>query len=124
MKRTLTIVGLALASLVLLGGCMTNFGSASGKLAYAEIEGESAGQVSIEEGFLFIIHPDVLVLGGGKGWENIDDDLDPVLAELDANAVRNMELSYGATLIDMVLSSVVPVVNWGTYTIQGEAVRQ
>lgn len=124
MKRTLTIIGLTLAVVLTLGGCMTYFGSESGKLAYAEVEGTPAGEVSIEEGFLYIIHPDVLVIGGEKMWENIDQDLEPVLTEMGADAVRGLQLGYGATLIDMLLSSFVPVVNWGTYTIEGEAVSQ
>jgi hypothetical protein len=124
MKRTLTLVGLAIAVVLLLGGCMTQFGSSSGKLAYAEVEGDPAGEVSIEKGFLYIIHPDILTLGEGKVWENIDQDLDPTLNAMGANAVRDMKLGYGATLIDFILSSVVPVVSWGTYTIEGEAVRQ
>ena len=124
MKRTLTIVGLALAVILTLGGCMTYFGSESGKLAYAEVEGTSVGEVSIEEGFLYIIHPDVFVIGGEKMWENIDQDLDPALEELAADAVRDLRLGYGGTITDILLSSIVPVVSWGTYTIEGEAVSQ
>jgi len=123
MKRTLMVVGLALAAVLMLSGCMSYFGSDSGRLAYAEVEGTSAGEVMVEKQFIYIIHPDVFILGG-KTWENIDEDIDPVLASLGADAVRNLRLGYGATLIDMVLSGVVPVVRWGTYTIEGEAVVQ
>jgi len=123
MKRTLMIVGLGLAAVLLLGGCMSYFGSDSGKLAYAQVEGVSAGDVSIENGFIYILHPDIFVVGG-KTWENVDQDIDPVLDAMGADAVRNLKLGYGATLVDMLLSSFVPVVSWGTYTIEGEAVTQ
>ena len=124
MKRTLTTVGLALAVILMLGGCMTYFGSENGKLAYAEVDGTSKGEVSIEEGFLYIIHPDVFVIGGEKMWENVDQDLDPVLEEMGANAVRDLRLGYGGTVTDILLSAIVPLVSWGTYTIEGEAVSQ
>lgn len=124
MKRKLTLIGLAVAVVLLLGGCMTQFGSSNGKLAYAEIEGDPQGEVSIEKGFIYILHPDILTLGDGKTWETIDTDLEPQLNTMGANAVRDLKLGYGATLIDMILSSVVPVVSWGTYTIEGEAVLQ
>jgi hypothetical protein len=103
---------------------MTYFGSESGKLAYAEVDGTSKGEVSIEEGFLYIIHPDVFVIGGEKMWENVDQDLDPVLDEMGANAVRDLRLGYGGTVTDILLSAIVPLVSWGTYTIEGEAVSQ
>ena len=103
---------------------MTYFGSESGKLAYAEVEGTSVGEVSIEEGFLYIIYPDVFAIGREKMWENIDQDLDPALEELAADAVRDLRLGYGGTITDILLSSIVPVVSWGTYTIEGEAVSQ
>ena len=124
MKRTLVIVGLALAVMLTLGGCMTYFGSESGRLAYAEVEGTSKGEVSLEKGFMYIIHPDVFVVGGEKMWENIDQDLEPVLEEMGANAVRDLRLGYGGTLTDVLLSAIVPLLNWGTYTIEGEAVSQ
>jgi hypothetical protein len=124
MKRTLTLIGLAVAVVLLLGGCMTQFGSSNGKLAYADIDGSAQGQVSIEKGFLYIIHPDLVTLGDGKTWETIDKDLEPELNTMGANAVRDLELGYGASLVDMILSAVVPVVSWGTYTIEGEAVLQ
>ena len=123
MKRMMMMATMALLVLVLFSGCMTYFGSESGKLSYAEVVGDSVGEVNIEKGFLFVLHPDIFV-SGGKTWENIDQDIEPVLNELGGDAVRNLELGYGATLIDMVLSSVVPVVSWGTYTITGEAVDQ
>ena len=124
MKRTLTLIGLAVAVVLLLGGCMTQFGSSNGKLAYAEIEGDPQGEVSIEKGFLYIIHPDVVTLGEGKVWETIDADLEPQLNTMGANAVRDLKLGYGSSLVDLLLSSIVPVVSWGTYTIEGEAVLQ
>lgn len=124
MKRTLTLIGLAVAVVLLLGGCMTQFGSSNGKLAYADVDGAAQGEVSIENGFLYILHPDVVTLGEGKTWETIDTVLEPELNTLGANAVRDLELGYGATLVDMILSSVVPLISWGTYTVEGEAVLQ
>ena len=58
MKRTLMIVGLALSAVLMLGGCMSYFGSDSGRLAYAEVPGTPAGEVMVEKGFIYIIHPD------------------------------------------------------------------
>lgn len=124
MKRTLTLIGLAVAVVLLLGGCMTQFGSSNGKLAYADVDGAAQGEVSIENGFLYILHPDVVTLGEGKTWETIDTVLEPELNTMGANAVRDLELGYGATLVDMILSSVVPLISWGTYTVEGEAVLQ
>ena len=123
MKRSLMIIALAIVAVLMLSGCMTQFGSSSGKLAYAEVEGTSQGDVAVEKSFIYILHPDIFIMGE-KTWENIDLELDPVLSQMGANAVRNMEITYGATLVDMLLSSVVPLVNWGTFTIEGEAINQ
>ena len=123
MRRVLSLVVLIGVVVLFLGGCMTQFASGNGKLAYADVRGESRGRVSVEERFIYIIHPDLYIFGD-KGWEEIDKDLDPELEKLGANAVRDLKLGYGMTLIDFILSAVVPLVNWGTYTIEGEAVRQ
>jgi len=123
MRKVIVSVVLAVLAVALLSGCMSTFASASGKLAYAEIEGESKGEIMLEEGFMYLIHPDVYMLGE-KEWENIDAKLDPELSRLGADAVRDLKLSYGATLIDTLLSSVVPVLGWGTYIIEGEAVSR
>ena len=123
MRRTLMIIGLAVVAVLLLSGCMTQFGSSSGKLAYAEIDGTPQGEIAIEESFIYIIHPD-LFIAGEKMWENIDGEIDPVLTSMGADAVRDLKLGYGATLMDMILSSVVPLVSWGTFTVEGEAVTR
>lgn len=123
MRRTLMIIGLAVVAVLMLSGCMTQFGSSSGKLAYAEIDGAPQGEIAIEKSFIYIIHPD-LFIAGEKMWENIDSEIDPVLTSMGADAVRDLELGYGATLMDMILSSVVPLVNWGTFTVEGEAVTR
>lgn len=124
MKRPWILVTLAVIVVLTLGGCMTYFGSGSGKLAYGEVSGASQGQIEIEKSFMFIIHPDLIVLNGGKGWENIDQVLEPALVAKGANAVRDLKLGYGANTVDMLLSIVVPVVSWGRYTIEGEAIKQ
>lgn len=124
MKRLWILVTLAVIVVLTLGGCMTYFGSGSGKLAYGEVSGASQGQIEIEKSFMFIIHPDLIVLNGGKGWENIDQVLEPALVAKGANAVRDLKLGYGANTVDMLLSIVVPVVSWGRYTIEGEAIKQ
>ena len=123
MKRTTILVVLVLASVLLLSGCMTQFAAQNGKLAYAEVTGMPVGQVEVQEGFIYIIHPDLLTLGD-KGWESIDKDIDPILTALGGDAVRDLKLSYGLTTMDFILTAIVPVVSWGTYTIEGEAVRR
>ena len=123
MKRVITSILLAAVVMLALGGCMSQFASSNGKLAYADIQGTSQGAISLVKPFIYIIHPDVFIIGE-KGWESIDKDIEPELDRLGANAVRDLKLGYGATLIDVLLSSVVPLVNWGTYTIDGEAVRR
>ncbi len=123
MKRTTIMILLALAAVLLLSGCMTQFATQNGKLAYAEIAGTPVGEIDVEEGFLYIFHPE-LIMFGEKGWEMIDQDIEPVLTALGGDAVRDLRLSYGFTTIDYILSAFIPLVNWGTYTIEGEVVRR
>jgi hypothetical protein len=123
MRRTIILVSLVLAAGLLLSGCMTQFATQNGKLAYAEIAGTPVGTLDVEEGFLYIIHPDLITFGD-KGWETIDNDIEPVLAATGGNAVRDLRLSFGYTTMDFILTAVVPVVSWGTYTLEGEVVRR
>ncbi len=123
MKRTTIMILLVLAIALLLSGCMTQFAAQNGKLAYADIAGTPVGEINVEEGFIYIIHPE-LIMFGEKGWEMIDQDIEPVLTALGGTAVRDLRLSYGYTTIDFILSYFIPLVSWGTYTIEGEVVRQ
>ncbi|MFO8063430.1 MAG: hypothetical protein R6V29_02215 [Spirochaetia bacterium] len=117
------IVGLALlAAVLVLSGCMTTFASDSGQLAYGEIEGDSAGSFDASEGFIYFIHPE-LVTFTDKHWENLDAMIDPELARNDASAARDLEIDYGFTGVDYLLSAFVPFVSWGTIEVRGTAVE-
>ncbi len=123
MRRTTILALIVLAVVLLLGGCMTQFASQNGRLAYADIAGTPVGNLDVEEGFLYIIHPDLITFGD-KGWETIDGDIEPVLAATGGDAVRDLRLSIGYTTMDFILTAIVPVVSWGTYTLEGEVVRR
>ncbi len=124
MKKTGTIFGLVLvASVLVLSGCMTTFSSDSGRLSYADIQGEDVGQISAEEGFIYIIHPTLIPITEQYN-ENIDVMIDPELDRLDANAVRSLRIDYGFTAVDYILSAFVPFLNWGTIEVEGTAVSQ
>lgn len=124
MKKTSTILGIVLIAWVLvLSGCMTTFSSDSGQLSYAEVSGEEQGEISAEEGFIYIIHPTFIPISDQPN-ENIDLLIDPELTSLDANAVSNLQIDYGFTGIDYILSSFVPFLSWGTMQVNGTAVSQ
>lgn len=117
------IVGLALVAAVLvLSGCMSTFASESGQLSYGEIEGESTGSFEASEGFIYFIHPE-LVTFTNKHWENLDAMIEPELTRSDASAARNLEIDYGFTGVDYLLSAFVPLVSWGTIEVRGTAVE-
>ncbi len=124
MKKTGTVFAIVLvASVLVLSGCMTTFSSDSGRLAYAEIDGEDQGQISVNEGFIYIIHPTLIPITEQYN-ENIDVLVDPELSRLDANAIRNLQIDYGFTAVDYILSVFVPFLNWGTIEVEGTAVSQ
>ena len=124
MRKTSTILGIVLvASVLVLSGCMTTFSSDSGQLSYAEVDGEEQGQISADEGFIYIIHPTLIPLTDQPN-ENIDTLIDPELSRLDANAVQDLQMDYGVTVTDFVLSSFVPFLSWGTMEVEGTAVSQ
>lgn len=124
MKKHTLFVVVALAAALVLSGCMTTFDTTNGKLAYGDVSGTSQGSVELEEGFVYIIHPELVTFGDGKTWEELDTVLEPALKAQDANAVTDMSLSFGFTTTDFLLSAIVPVVSWGTYTVEGQAVQQ
>jgi ABC-type enterochelin transport system substrate-binding protein len=123
MKTRTVLVLVALAAALVLSGCMTTFSSENGKLAYAEVSGESVGEVSVEEGYIYIIHPELITFGD-KTWENLGTVLEPELEAMDANAISEMSISNGFTGVDFLLSYFVPLVSWGTYQVEGTAVSQ
>ena len=123
MRRTTILVLLVLAVILLLSSCMTQFATENGRLAYADIAGTAVGNLDVEEGFIYIIHPELITFGE-KGWETIDNDIEPVLSATGGDAVRDLRLSFGYTTMDFVLTAVVPLVSWGTYTLEGEVVRR
>ncbi len=124
MRKKHYAIGLVLlATAVVLSGCMTTFASDSGRLAYAEVEGEAEGQVDTSESFMYIIHPDLVPLGD-KYWENVDLLLDPQLEAHGGDAVTDLEIRYGFTAIDYILSAFVPIINWGTIEAEGTAVSR
>lgn len=124
MKKTSTVLAIVLvASVLVLSGCMTTFSSDSGQLSYAEIDGDEQGQISAEEGFIYIIHPTFIPISDQPN-ENIDNLIDPELDALDANAVSDLQIGYGFTGIDYVLTSFVPFLSWGTMEVEGTAVSQ
>jgi hypothetical protein len=124
MKISAKILALVGIVVILFSGCMTTFSTTNGKLGYGEIDGSQQGQVEVEEGFIYLIHPELATFGEGKTWEELDTVLEPELQAMDANAVRDMDLSYGFTAVDYLLTVFVPFVAWGTYTVEGTAVQQ
>ncbi|MFP4010528.1 MAG: hypothetical protein ACLFUM_02420 [Spirochaetaceae bacterium] len=122
MKAKLIIGLTLLAAVLVLSGCMTTFASDSGQLAYGEMEGSSAGSFETSEGFIYFIHPE-LVTFGDKHWENLDAMIEPELSGVDATAARELEIDYGFTGMDYLLSMFVPFVSWGTIEVRGTAVE-
>ncbi|MFP4485229.1 MAG: hypothetical protein ACLFO1_10290 [Spirochaetaceae bacterium] len=123
MKKALKLVALALAATVVLAGCYTTFASSNGKLAYGEMSGTSQGDFEVTEQYMWIIHPSLFTIGGWSGAE-IDTVIEPELATMGANAVRNVQIQNGFEVIDLLLTGIVPVVSWSRYTVTGEAVTQ
>lgn len=122
MKKVLLVLVVLIAALA-LSGCMTTYTATDGKLAYADVAGTEKGAFAVDQGYMYVIHPSLFVLGDNP-TEQIDVVIKPSLEAADANAAKNLVIRDGATLIDMVLSSVVPVISWGTFEVEGTAVQQ
>ena len=123
MKKIIGMVVLVAVAAVFLSGCFTTFKSTNGKLAYADVQGTDKGSFEYSAGFVYIIHPQLITFGG-RAWESVDMVLEGHLAQKGANAARNIELTHGATFINMLLSYIVPVVSWGTWGVSGTAIQQ
>ena len=119
--KILALVGVVV---LLLSGCMSTFSTKNGKLGYGEIQGSDQGQIEVEEGYIYLLHPELVTFGEGKTWEELDTVLEPELQAMDANAITDMKLGYGFTGTDYLLSVLVPFVSWGTYTVEGTAIQQ
>ncbi|MFW5800968.1 MAG: hypothetical protein ACOCVC_02960 [Spirochaeta sp.] len=118
------ILGLViLAAAVALSGCMTTYTATDGNLAYAEVEGEARGGFAVEEGYMYVIHPSLFVLGENPATQ-LDVVLQPTLQAADANAATNLVIRDGFSFMDLVLTSIVPVVSWGTLEVEGSAIEQ
>ncbi|AFG36609.1 hypothetical protein [Spirochaeta africana] len=112
-----------LAAAVALSGCMTTYTATDGNLAYASVTGEARGDIAVDEGYIYIIHPSLFVLGDNP-TEQLDIILEPALTAADANAVTNMTIRDGYTFVDFILSSFVPFLSWGTVEVEGAAIQQ
>ncbi|RKX75054.1 MAG: hypothetical protein DRP87_15445 [Spirochaetes bacterium] len=121
MKRTILGILALLVAAFILGGCMTQFSTGNGKLAYASLNGDSKGHLSRSQTFMYIIHPDLITFGG-KTWETLEHVIEPELSRAGGNAVKNLELRYGFTFVNYLLTMIVPVVSWGTYEVEGDII--
>ncbi|GAB6090683.1 hypothetical protein [Spirochaeta dissipatitropha] len=122
MKKVLLIL-IVLAAALALSGCMTTYTTTDGNLSYAELGGTAQGSFSVDEGYMFIIHPSLFVLGDNPA-EQLDVVIGPSLNSAGANAATNLVIRDGFTFIDLLLTSVVPVISWGTLEVEGTAVQQ
>jgi hypothetical protein len=121
MKNISKILVLAVIAVIALSGCMTQFSASNGQLGYGSFEGENRGPIEVSQGYIYVLHPDILTFGP-KYWEQLERLIGPELTG-GANAVTDSEIRYGYTFLDLVLSGIVPVVQWGTIEITGTAVE-
>lgn len=117
------LILLALVSAVMFAGCMSTIATKDGKLSYGDIAGQKAEKFTASDGYIYVIHPSLFVLGD-KVTENLDAVMAPALAAQGANAATNLVIHDGFTVMDFLLTSVVPVLSWGTIEVEGVAVKQ
>ncbi len=122
MKRVLVILTMVIAVLA-LAGCMTTYTTTDGRLAYGNIDGAVAGTFEASAGYIYILHPSILVLGDNPA-ERLDLVMSPQIQAAGGNAATNLVIRDGFTVVDFLLSYFVPIVNWATVEVEGTAVSQ
>ncbi|TVQ22318.1 MAG: hypothetical protein EA382_12255 [Spirochaetaceae bacterium] len=106
-----------------LAGCMTTYTTTDGRLAYGDIGGTAAGTFEASAGYIYILHPSILVLGDNP-TERLDLVVGPRIQAAGGNAATNLVIRDGFTVVDFLLSYFVPIVNWATVEVEGTAVSQ
>lgn len=124
MKKTVVLILMATALIMVLAGCTTMYATTNGKLSYAEVKGTEKGTIRTSKKVLSIIHPSVAVLGKNY-YENLDDMIDPALKKKDANAVKGMTISQRFGLLDYAITYFTAgILNSQSIIVEGTAVKQ
>ncbi len=117
-------------------GCITQYSASGNRLSYAELDGESRGNFKAAVAYQYLIHPDFWVISsfrrdlgpskgkiGGKPWVKLDKVIEPELSRMGGNGIRNLQINYGYTFSDYLITLFVPLVGSGTLILEGEAVE-
>lgn len=120
MKKFLAVA--LVASLALLTGCATTLASSNnGKLAYAQVTGAEKGNFAASERGFYVLG----FIGLNKPQEKLDSVIEPQLAPLGANAVKNLKVvshyDFLGYLVNTFTLSLIQVPN---IEISGTAVAQ
>lgn len=117
------LVLLLIVAVVVLSGCMSTLTTTDGKLSYGKVGGQEKGEFTASAGYMYLLHPSIMYIGEAKPAQ-LDLIMAPELEAQGANAATNLTIKDGYTLVDYILSSIVPLVMWGTVEVTGTAVKQ
>ena len=124
MKKTVVLLLMASALIMIFAGCTTMYATSNGKLAYAEVAGTDKGSVHVSKKVLAIFHPSVAVLGKNY-YKNLDDMIEPALKKKDANAIKGMTISQQFGIIDYAIAYFTAgIINSQSIIVEGTAVKQ
>jgi len=117
------IVLLVFAISLALGGCATTFKADNGKLAYAEIKGESKGKFEARVNHFSILSPYWFPLDHNN--EKLNTIIDPELARLDANAATDIQIKSGFDALGYVVTYLTGgFLRWEYVSVTGNAVKK
>jgi hypothetical protein len=93
------------AAILLVGGCTTTYTASNGMLGYGEMRGSEVGEIKATDGYIYLIHPELMTFGG-KPWQNLEDLIEPELSRAGGDSVTNLEITDGYTIVDFILTGI------------------
>jgi len=105
---------------LVFSSCSMLFKTADGNLGYfPNIIGTPVGKFEASQELWFIIDP--ILFPMSRPHENLDKMIGPEVFARGGAFAKNLEISYGFTIWDFVITYFVPFVGRGTISVSGEA---
>lgn len=124
MKKTAILLILVILLVSMLMGCATTYTTGNGKLSYGDIRGSEKGEFEATESYMYIFHPELMTFGT-KHWENLENMIDPAVAEKGGNAAKELTITDGFTTVDFILTYLTGgLLGFGHITVSGTAIAQ
>ncbi|MBU0935114.1 MAG: hypothetical protein KKI09_07595 [Spirochaetes bacterium] len=123
--KTTKVIMLALVAIMaisMLASCATSYKTTNGQLSYGNINGASAGEFEATGNVRYLIHPSIVSLTADN--EQLDVVIDPVLADMGAKGIKNVEIIGGFDVIGFAIRYFTGgLLGWDYVMIKGEAVK-